>query len=540
MSTQRVLHGTDEGFGRVRDGGRGSGQTRQRVRRSLRGCGLHGRGGEGHHGIGRGAELFGVADEILGGRRLGQGPHDIAERQEGTDDHESRVCEEIAERENDHSQAAEAEHFDLRDAVGRRVDIAPGDSQGRIADEKRGIKNHEVFQLEPDRRPDQRDGSAENEDRNRGGDERRGNEREDGVHAGAHIALQEPAQRDVAAVEGGQHAGAEEHAVSAENPRMLRRLLEKEAHHGVVSVNMPAESGMQVFSGSRAERPQGEESVEEEQQKELERADDVSRGHGNALAVHLDGTLPLLQVKPRAKQETDDDRNDVSPVVPIVGRQFLHRDRWQGRRDARRRSQQDYDRARDDEEDHAVAPFDAADIELLAEQNTGREDDEEDEREEKYLRFQPERHPTVADQREDRQGDGQQLIKEKNQAKRPRPAGEKSPERLRATILPPRKVMGDKSEKDQTEAVRNSEAQQADQAELRGELHREEQAQPPHPGKTDGIAPEQGVEPAVGCEFFGGSHRYRVSGKHTTADPPGPTSLRWAPLESACPNPAAG
>ena len=77
-----------------------------------------------------------------------------------------------------------------------------------------------------------------------------------------------------------------------------------------------------------------------------------------------------------------------------------------------------------------MAPFDAADIELLAEQNTGREDDEEDEREEKYLRFQPERHPTVADQREDRQGDGQQLIKEKNQAKRPRPAGEKSPERL--------------------------------------------------------------------------------------------------------------
>ena len=271
-------------------------------------------------------------------------------------------------------------------------------------------------------------------------------------------------------------------------------------------VDVTAQPCVEEFAGPRTERPQGKKPVEEQHKEKLEGPDDIGRRDGNALAMHLDGPLPLLQVKPGPEEEADDDRNGVSPVVPIVGRQLFHRDRGQGGRDMRWSAQEDADRAQNDEEDDTVAPLDAADIEFLAEQNACREDDQKDERKEKNLRFQPERHPPVADEREDGEGDGQYLIEEKNQAERARPAGEKFPQGFRAAILPPRQMMGDETEGDQPEAVRNGKTEEADQTELRSELYREKQPQTPHPGEADGVAPEEGVEPAVRFEFVGGGH----------------------------------
>ena len=118
------------------------------------------------HFVRRRVELVGIADEVFRGRRLGQGPNHVAQRQERSDDHEGGVGKEVAEGENDHGQAAEAEHFDLRDAVGRGVDIAARHPESRVADKKGREENHEVFQLEADGRADKSNDTAEEEDRN--------------------------------------------------------------------------------------------------------------------------------------------------------------------------------------------------------------------------------------------------------------------------------------------------------------------------------------------------------------------------------------
>jgi len=171
------------------------------------------------------------------------------------------------------------------------------------------------------------------------------------------------------------------------------------------------------------------------------------------------------------------------------------------------RGQQNADGPGDDEKNSTVAPLDAADIEFFAEEDARCEDDEQDEGQEKNLRLQAERHPTVADERKDGQGDGDQLVEEKNQPERSRPSDEEAPERFRSAVLPPRKVVGDQAEADQPEAVRDGEAEQPRETELRGELHREKQPEAPHPREGNGVAPEQGVEPAVRFEFVGGGHQ---------------------------------
>ena len=208
----------------------------------------------------------------------------------------------------------------MRDAVGRGVDIAARHPEGRVADEKGREENHEVFQLETDGRADQSNGTAEKEDRNRRGDERGRDEGKDGIDAGAHVALQEPPQRDVATVEGGQHAGAKEDAVGAEDPRVLAGFFEEQTHDRVMAVDVSAQTGVQILRGTGAQRPEREEAVKQEQEEKLHRPEDVSRGDGDAFAVHLNGALPLLQVKPRSEQESDEDRHHVAPVVEIAGR----------------------------------------------------------------------------------------------------------------------------------------------------------------------------------------------------------------------------
>ena len=286
----------------------------------------HARRCERRNVLGRRAKLVGIADKIFARRRFGQGPDDIAERQHRSDDHESRVTEEVSEGKNDHGKAADAEHFHLRNAVGRRVHVTAGHGQRGIADEERGEENHEIFQLQPERCSGQRDHAAEQEQRDGRGDERGRNEREDGIDAGPHVRLQEPAQGDVSAIQRGQHASAEKNAIGAEDPRMLRRVGMEQAHHRVVSVNMPTQSGAEKLGATDAQRPEREHAVENEQQEKLQRPDEIRGSHRNAFTVHLDGALPLLQIKPRAEQEADNDRHGETPEIPIVGRESFHGD----------------------------------------------------------------------------------------------------------------------------------------------------------------------------------------------------------------------
>ena len=107
---------------------------------------------------------------------------------------------------------------------------------------------------------------------------------------------------------------------------MLGRLLEKQAHDRIVTVNMPAQAPVEEASRPGPQSPEGQQAVEKKKEKKLQRAGDIGRGHRNALAVHLDGALPLLQVEPRAEEEPDENRDHVTPEIPVVGRQFFHPD----------------------------------------------------------------------------------------------------------------------------------------------------------------------------------------------------------------------
>ena len=101
---------------------------------------------------------------------------------------------------------------------------------------------------------------------------------------------------------------------------MFTGFLEEQTHDRIVAVDVTAQAGVQILRGAGAQRPEGEEAVEQEQEEKLHRPEDVSRGDGDPLAVHLDGALPLLQVEPRPEQESDEDGYHVAPVVEIARR----------------------------------------------------------------------------------------------------------------------------------------------------------------------------------------------------------------------------
>jgi hypothetical protein len=107
---------------------------------------------------------------------------------------------------------------------------------------------------------------------------------------------------------------------------MRRRVGVEQAHHRVVSVDVPAQSGAEKLGATDAQSPEREHAVENEQQEKLQRPDEIRGSHRNAFTVHLDGALPLLQVKPRAEQEADNDRHGKTPEIPIVRREFFHGD----------------------------------------------------------------------------------------------------------------------------------------------------------------------------------------------------------------------
>ena len=197
----------------------------------------------------------------------------------------------------------------------------------------------------------------------------------------------------------------------------------EEPQDDLVPVLVAPQPGAQPFARALIESPQRQRAVEKQQAEKLERPDPIRRRDGDPFAVHLNGALPLLEIEPRANQEPDDDRHHVAPILPVIRRQFgklhrpgagahgVHNDDGNGRRH---------------EQPHrTMAELDALDVEFLAKQNRGRQNDEERERHVERPRLETQRLPAVADKSEDGQGDGQQLIKKKHQPEGPRPGGEK-------------------------------------------------------------------------------------------------------------------
>ncbi len=145
--------------------------------------------------------------------------------------------------------------------------------------------------------------------------------------------------------------------------------------------------------------------------KKLERPDPICRRDRHALTVHLNRTLPLLEIQPWAGQETDDDRNRKAPVVEVG----FGNTRCRERAGAFLRSGDDdeHDRHQPEQREHTVAVFDALDVELLTKKNRRRQHDQQREREVKLPGFESKRLPPVSHEGKNRQRDRQHLIQEK-------------------------------------------------------------------------------------------------------------------------------
>ncbi len=151
---------------------------------------------------------------------------------------------------------------------------------------------------------------------------------------------------------------------------------------------------------------------------------------------------------------------------------------------------------RDEKGERAVAELDALDVEFLAEEHRRSEHDEQHEREVEHVGLEPERLPDVANDREDRERDGENLVEKKDEPERARPVHEEARERFGAlAFLPAGNVLRDEAESHEAMKVRNREREQPKEAELRRELHGEEQSESPHPGEGNRVAPEEGFQP---------------------------------------------
>ncbi len=135
------------------------------------------------------------------------------QRQQRTDHQQHVSPGRIAEGENHHRNARQRKHPDLRQRFLRVRHETPGDRQRCVADKKRGVKHHEILQLQPRQQAEQRDRRHHHEGRDRGFQQTFRQHAEQHVLALAQIHSEEPLQRHVAAVQRRQHADAEERKI---------------------------------------------------------------------------------------------------------------------------------------------------------------------------------------------------------------------------------------------------------------------------------------------------------------------------------------
>ena len=198
-------------------------------------------------------------------------------------------------------------------------------------------------------------------------------------------------------------------------------------------VHVVGNSGAQIGTCTPVECPQREGTVKEQQNEELGGTDPICRSYGDALTVHLDCPLPLLQVEPWSDQKSDADRNGITPVRQVIGGEFRNADH--ARTDRNHRHEQPPDCHRENQTHDPVTVTDAGDIEFLPQQHRRGEHDKQGQRKIKRPRLKAERLPKVSDKRKDGQRDRQELIEEKDETKRARPCLEKA---RRGIPIPPR------------------------------------------------------------------------------------------------------
>ena len=163
----------------------------------------------------------------------------------------------------------------------------------------------------------------------------------------------------------------------------------------------------------------------------------------------------------------------------------------------------DHDNAADDErQEGSVAVLDPSNRELLAEEDARREDNHGRKGKIEGIGFEAERLPSVADEGEDRQREGDDLVEEEDESEGARPIVEEGIQAL-GTGIPLGDMIGDSAEEKESETVRDEEGQQSSQAELDRELYGEKESQSPDPGEGDGVSPEEGVQEAEPCGVTG-------------------------------------
>ena len=302
--------------------------------------------------------------------------------------------QEVSEREDHDSQRTDTEHLHLGDLVDRPVHECAPYRQHRVPDKERREENHEILELDADRRTRYGDDTAKQEGRNGGDDESLRDKGEDRILALGGIALEEPAQCDVAAVECGQDAGPEEDQIGSEEPRVPGA--GEDASEKGFGVGITGQPSVDHRDEAPFHGPESQHAVEKQDGAEKKSPDSVGECDGCIFPTHLDGPLPLLEVEPRPDQETDADRHHVAPEAHVMGGKQARAVESAQIRSAE--FQNDDDHAQQDErEESGVAVLDPPDGELLTEENACSEDHEASQGKVENVRFESQWLPGVAD-----------------------------------------------------------------------------------------------------------------------------------------------
>ena len=252
--------------------------------------------------------------------------------------------------------------------------------------------------------------------------------------------------------------------------------------------------------------PHRQRAMEKQEQEKDGSAENVAEADRGFLAVDLDRALPVLQIEPGTDEQADDKRDRVAPEavrrVVVVGSSRRAGDAFP----EIEKIVVDKDGAHADQEQRpqqGVAGLDFPDAELLAEEAAHRQQDEDDHghgKPEQYggahLRRQEKGHEKVFHQREDGQGERDDLVDVEDEPEGLGELVEKQRQRFVAAGVAFCDDLREAAEKHEADRVRNREHQQPLHPEHEGDLDAEKQPQPPHPRQRDGISPQQRVQPA--------------------------------------------
>ena len=282
------------------------------------------------------------------------------------------------------------------------------DRQRGVANKKRGVKHHEVFQLEIRPQADQRRDGDEHEARDRRLEDPLGDHPEQDIFVFGEVQPEEPFQGDVAAVDRCEGANSQESEIGCGQQSGARFVHPVDVgNDDVMRVSEPVESGRaNRRKAAFSHHPRCKAAVHDEQQKEDDSAKNVTRANRGFFTVHLDRPLPVLKIKPRPNQQADKKWHDKTQEVRALPLTGAFKAEIDPRPLLRVQTHNHADHAEEnDEPKNRMRELDALDTEFLAEETAGREDHKHDHAEVKGIEAAGEkldRPKEVLRQREDR------------------------------------------------------------------------------------------------------------------------------------------